>query len=152
MNWNASHDRQQSRQRTPGRKRGFTLVELTLAVTLAAVFCAILAPILIGITHQRRAIVQEQLALTHLANVLEDLTLCPPDEWDAHLAKHLESMPETVRQQLPQARLEIFRTDEPGPIPASRITCQIRWQNRQGQTTKPLTLTGWNHQTPEGQP
>jgi len=127
-------------------------VELTLAITLAAVFCVILAPILVGITQQRRVITQEQLALTHLANVLEDLTTCPPEDWESRLAKHLESLPEPVQRQLPQARLEIVRSYEPGPIAASRITCQLRWQDRHGQTTKPLSVTGWNHQMLEGQP
>ncbi|MBI1347598.1 prepilin-type N-terminal cleavage/methylation domain-containing protein [bacterium] len=135
------------RSRCPTSRQGFTLVELSLAVTLAAVFCAIVAPILVGIAQQRRTIMQEQLALAHMAGILEDLTCCPPDQIDARIAAHLEGFPESLQRLLPEALLEIVKTTEAGEIPGYRIACQIRWRDRHGQWTRPLCLAGWNHQS-----
>lgn len=140
-------------RRTSRSPRGaFTVVELTLSVALAAVFCVILAPIAIGTAHQRRLIVQEQLALSYLGNVLEELSQISPDKLPEKLTQYQQTIPESVRQALPHAEMNIEQRAESGSVPAMRITCQLRWRDRHGQWTKPLTLTGWNHSISEGLP
>uniref|UniRef100_A0A7C4QPN4 Type II secretion system protein n=1 Tax=Schlesneria paludicola TaxID=360056 RepID=A0A7C4QPN4_9PLAN len=135
----------------PRHKAGFTIVELVLALGLLMVFCAVFVPVLAAITRERRAAAQEQAALQHVANVLEDLTQRgyhelasgPPDVAD---------LPAPVRSLLTEAEQALAIDTVADNPPVLRLTVSLRWRQPGNMWTRPVTLSAWVSAPAGGQP
>jgi Tfp pilus assembly protein PilV len=123
------------------RRAGFSLAELIIALLLLGTVTAVLMPLLLSVTAQRRAGELRQVALIHAENLLDDLLSRP---W-------AEITQDTLARQLAAEKTEL-------PLPglertvvvnsqinddAKQITVELRWRNRAGQFTAPLRLSGW---------
>jgi len=126
---------------SPHGRRGFTLLELMLALTLLGLFVALLSPLLLASARERRTAVQEQLALQLAANQLELLTLAAPSELDQYAMETKVDLPPDVTRWLPEAEQTVQATPtERG----RRIVVTLTWQHRAGVTHRPVVLEGWS--------
>lgn len=139
-------------QPAPTTERGFTLVEMTLAITLAALFGVIVAPLLFRIAQQRHMLLQEQFALTQVSNLVDELSACDLADVPAKAAALQAQGISDPQRLLPNAELSITWTPlESGPD-GGQFRCRLQWRDRSGNRMRPLTLTGWNHAAAGGQP
>lgn len=124
---------------------------MTLAITLAALFGVIVAPLLVRIAQQRHILLQEQLALTLVSNIVDELSACDAAALPTRIAT-LQTQGITDPQRLlSDAELSITLTPlESGPE-GRQFTCRLQWNDRAGNRVRPLTLTGWNYVTVGGQ-
>ncbi len=139
-------------QPSPMTGRGFTLVEMTLAITLAALFGVIVAPLLFRIAQQRHLLLQEQFALTQVSNLVDELSVCDFAELPAKAAALQAQGVADPQRLLPDAELSITWTPlESGPD-GGQFRCRLQWRDRSGNRLRPLILTGWNYASAGGRP
>jgi prepilin-type N-terminal cleavage/methylation domain-containing protein len=124
------------------RRNAFTIIELMIALGLLAVFCTMFVPLLASLTRERRASAQEQAALQHVANVLDDLTRRPYAALTAE-AKPAVDIPAHVQQMLPQAEQTVAVTPGSGEPMAAQVTVSLKWQQPGGVWSHPVTLSAW---------
>lgn len=129
--------RTQSHTITLGRPRGFTLLELMLALGLLGLFAALLSPLLMASAKERRVAIQEQLALQLAANQLELATVSPPMPTSAPV--NVPVSPDLARW-LPGVVQTVAITNEDQ---GTRVVVSITWQSRPGITHRPVILEGW---------
>jgi type II secretory pathway pseudopilin PulG len=128
---------------------GFTVIELVLALGLLVVFFAMFVPLLGIITRERRMSAQEQAALQHAANVLDDLSR----RSYAELSDQNEiALPDHVRQMLPAVEQTVTITPMAGEPAAKQVSVSLRWQQAGGTWSHPVTLTAWVHAPAGGAP
>ncbi len=131
---------------------GFTLIEMTLAITLAAVFGVIVAPLLFRIAQQRHNMLQEQFALTEVSNLIDELSACAAGTLESRMAQLQSQGIADPQRVLPGAELSITLTQlEAGPA-GRQFTCRLQWSDRAGNRVRPLMITGWNYAAAGGQP
>jgi len=128
----------------PFSRTGFTIVELVLALGLLAVFCGVFVPVLAAITRERRIAAQEQAAIQHAANVLEDLTRRPFSTLAATPNLDVD-VPEHVRQMLPGVEQTVTATRTGEDRPAVHVAISLRWQSTGDTRSRPVTLSAWVH-------
>lgn len=140
-------------ERTPHRRAGTSIMDVTLALTLMGLFLSMMGPWITSVGRQRQLSTQQRVAQQHLSNVLEDLTTRP---WSEFLAYDPSAMPipDNVTALLPQLQqtVELIPlTDDPF---GRQITVSLVWQTGRPQTpTSRLTMTAYRWQTAEeGQP
>jgi prepilin-type N-terminal cleavage/methylation domain-containing protein len=130
--------------RLPRRSRGFTIIELMLALGLLAVFCGIFVPLLAAITRERRIAAQEQAALQHAANVLEEITRRPLAELSATPNPAVE-VPAYIHHMLPGVEQTVTAAPAEDSAPAVRVTVNLHWQSTGGTRSRVVTLSAWVH-------
>ncbi len=123
-------------------RAGFTLAELIIALLLLGTVTAVLMPVLLSATAQRRASELRQRALIHAENVLDDLLSQPWDEQTQEiLSRKLNAEP--ADSALPGLERTVTVNGEPDQH-RKQITLQLRWRNRTGDLSAPLRLSGWS--------
>ena len=130
-------------------RAAFTVVELVLALGLLVVFFAMFVPLLGMISRERRMSAQEQAALQHAANVLDDLT--------RHSYAELSTpenvpLPNHVRQLLSAVEQNVTVTPTAGDPAAKQVTVTLRWQQAGGTWSHPVSLSAWVHASEGGAP
>ena len=133
-------------------RAGFTVVEVTLAVMLAATFGAVLAPMLVQVAQHRQLLLREQYALIHLSNVLDDLTTCAPEEFAERRDYWTTGAGNSQRARLPGAELTLESAAASDAPPGLRIVGVLSWADQSGEARHVVRLVGWNYQTAEGRP
>ena len=122
-------------------RRGTSMVECTLALAITAVAMALFAQILVAAAAQRRIAEQRRIALTEVANRLEQASLLA---WDEITQERLEQLPLSAAAEiLPEAELAAIVSDEPGTPRGRRIRIELSWTNAAGQRQPPVSLTYW---------
>jgi prepilin-type N-terminal cleavage/methylation domain-containing protein len=129
-------------------RRGFTLLELMLALMLLGLFAALLAPLLLASARERRTAVQEQLALQLAANQLERSTQADWSELDQYAMATAVPVPENIARWLPGVERTVQAT---ATGDGRRIVVTVTWDQRPGVPHKPVVLEGWSFAT-GGQP
>jgi Tfp pilus assembly protein PilV len=133
---------QRRRCRPRATARGFTLVEATAAGVMLAAALVITAQLMTLSAAQTREVERRQLAGQQAANLLERLTATPWDELTAELAAR-QQLSADAQSRLPGVNLTVT-VDAGDEQPASkRITVEIRWRNRAGEFTAPVSLSSW---------
>ncbi|MDZ4685435.1 MAG: prepilin-type N-terminal cleavage/methylation domain-containing protein [Planctomycetaceae bacterium] len=124
------------------RERGFTLLELMLALALLGLFAALLTPLLMASARERRTALQEQLALQLAANQLEQLTLASPDQLKQYATAQTVPVTDDVSRWLPDVKQTVatIATDQ-----GVHITVSLTWQHRAGVMHRPVVLEGWSY-------
>lgn len=137
------------------RPAGFTLVELIIALMLLGTAMAVILPLMVSVSYQRRAAEQRQYALILAENLLDDLVARP---WSDITQDTLTAVVAEVRDAedvrgliLPDLEREVTVTDQPDDA-AKQITLQLRWRNRAGDFTAPVSLSAWKFAPPEVTP
>ena len=133
------------------RRRGFTLVELMLAMSLLGIFFAVFTPLLLGVARERRESAREQVAWQQAQNLLEELTHRPWD--DVTSAAELPVLPAAEMTFLPGYQQQLVVTEIPGPPLCKRVTVTVSWKMRSDAATeRGLTLSGWVWPDQESRP
>lgn len=133
---------QQSLNGAKHRRRGFTLVELMLAMSLLGIFFAVFTPLLLGVARERRESAREQVAWQQAQNLLEEFTHRP---WnDVTSTTELPPLTAAERAYLPGYQHQLVVTEIPGPPLCKRVTVSVSWKMRSDAATeRVLTLSGW---------
>jgi len=127
-------------------RRGFTIVEMTVAAAMLGMLLAVCLQMVAAMVAQRRAADQRQCATIELANVMERLAARPWAELTPQAVAG-EQTPASIRSLLPGAELKVeisTPTDEPG---AKRIAASLRWQDRSGGFLPAVTITTWKYRS-----
>ena len=130
--------------------RGFTVLEVTLALTVLLAAMVLLSQFLIAAKLQRRVGDHRRLALEELSNRMERVRAAKWEGVNA-LAIEKQSVAPQVLEALPAAELTARVTDEPDPVAAKRIRLEISWEQGEGRIS-PLGLTGWRFRKQEARP
>jgi type II secretory pathway pseudopilin PulG len=134
-----------------GRSRiGFTIIEVTLALTTLLFAAILLAQSLLASSQQRKLADQRRLALEELSNRLERVMAAKWEEVNAAAIENQDFSPRS-QEKLPAAKLTASVTVDPDAAGGKRVRLEISWE-QQGQRVKPLGLTGWKHRPPEARP
>ena len=127
------------------RRRGISLIELIAAAALLTVLLLVLAHVLALVSVQRRASDRRMLAVEEVANVMEQIAV---REYEELLVDQPFEIPlsDAAQKSLPDAQLTIeISPTEMQPPTGKRITVELVWQNRAGQTNGPVRLTAWRY-------
>ena len=133
-------------------RRGFTLLEVSVAGVLLAVLMAAAVQMLGWVAAERRALERRQWAMQEAANVMERITARPweslspdpdpdPDRESGSLAS--VELSSHARDVLPEAELHVTVADEPEQPDAKRLVVVVRWQRRPGEPAAQVRLTSW---------
>jgi type II secretory pathway pseudopilin PulG len=131
-----------SQSKPIGRRRAFTMVEVTLSVLLLAVAMTTTVQILGWTATQRRAVERRQWAIQEVANLMEHLTAEPWDRVTPESAGTLTLSAE-IRGKLPEPELKIHVDESAAGRGEKRLAIELRWRNRSGTWEAPVRLTAW---------
>lgn len=134
----------------PARRRGMTLVELTIAAVLLGVAMTATVQILGWVAAERRSLERRQCAAQEAANLMERLAARPWNRLSPAEVRDV-ALSEPARRLLPGAELTVA-VDEPsrtGPVASKRIALRIRWRNRAGGWDAPVRLSSWTFRQPQ---
>lgn len=134
-----------SRPLAPGRRgprRGFSLIEGTIAVLLLVVALSTTVKALFWVVRERQALDRRAVALREAENLLDRLTSgddAPP------------SLSPGAGSALPDGRVEVDRRVESlDGVELERITVIVRYRDRAGAMAAPARLTTWVAPAPAG--
>lgn len=125
-------------------RRGFNLVEMLVAVVVMTALLVVLAQFLGTVTQQRRVAARRMMAVEEAANAMEQAAALSYAELTPERLQTI-GVSEQAQRSLPQAKLSVDVTDEPGPPAGKQIAVELSWQNRFGETVKPVRLTAWRY-------
>lgn len=130
--------------------RGFTVLEVTLALTVLLAATVLLSQFLIAAKLQRRVGDQRRLALEELSNRMERVLAA---KWEDVTAEAIEkqAIAPQILDALPDAKLTAYVTDEPAPPLGKKIRLEITWEQGEGRIS-PIGLTAWRFREQEGRP
>lgn len=120
---------------------GFTVLEVTLAMTVLLAASVLLSQFLIAAKLQRRVGDQRRLALEELSNRMERVLAA---KWEDVTVDIVEKQPLSplAKETLPAAELKAIVSDEPGPPVGKKIRLEISWEQGEGRIS-PISLTAW---------
>ena len=124
------------------KRRGFSITESLLALAVAGAATVLMAQLLTALGNQRRACEQRRVALSEVANRLEQAALVP---WDELTQQRLEQtpLPPATSECLPSAMLTASVTEESGAPAGRRIVIELSWVNRAGERLPGVSLAAW---------
>lgn len=128
--------------RHSARRRGFTLLEVSVAAAVLVMLMAVTVQMLGWAAGERRAAERRQWALQEATNVLERLTAQSWASLTAEAVASVELSPQ-ARAVLPDAELKIEVTSRPGPPSAKQLVVDVRWQRPAGQSVASVRLSSW---------
>ncbi len=138
-----------------GRRAGFTLLELIVALLLLGAASAVLLPVLVTVSAQRRAAEQRQYALILAENLLDDLVARPWDDItqdsSAAVVAGVHAPDELQRLILPDLE-RVVKVTHGSDALTKQVSLELRWRNRAGDFTRPIRLSAWKFAPPEGSP
>lgn len=130
--------------------RGFTVLEVTLALTVLLAATVLLSQFLIAAKLQRRVGDQRRLALEELSNRMERVLAA---KWEDVTAEAIEkqAIAPQILDALPDAKLTAHVSNEPAPPLGKKIRLEITWEQGEGRIS-PIGLTAWRLREEEGRP
>jgi Tfp pilus assembly protein PilV len=132
----------------PRRRRGATLQEAIIAVTITIAVITGIAQLCAVAAVQRRVAEQRTLATWEAGNLMEDLVSRPWSEMTPEKLAAAE-LSDACRQNLPEAKARVEATPEGDGGEVVRLNVQIDWQNAAGQRVKPVRLVAWRYRDEE---
>ncbi len=123
------------------RRRGYGLLELTVATLLLAIAMTIVAQTAGWLSVERRGAERRQRALQAAANLMERLGSRPWDELTPELARS-ETLSAATKAVLRDGMLDVAIVPEAGDRPAKRITIRVQWGDRSAGLVAPVKLVG----------
>jgi prepilin-type N-terminal cleavage/methylation domain-containing protein len=123
------------------RPLGFTLLELTVAAALVAVFLASSLQMLRVLTENQRSAERRAIAMQAVQAVAEQVGNLPWDQLTTQTAQQAK-IPPALKDRLPGAKLTIVVAEELAPV-SKRIAVELSWSDTKGQLRAPARLTSW---------
>jgi type II secretory pathway pseudopilin PulG len=134
------------------RRRGVTILELSIAIILVGAVLAGIAQLLSAVSAQQRESERRLAALHEAANQMERLATLAWSELTSEGMGPRELSPEAAAA-LPQGSLRILVTDAAGgadSIEGKRVSVEVAWRNSAGREVKPVRLAAWRFAAEEG--
>ena len=118
--------RPDSGPRPPAGRRGFTLMEMMIALGILGAVALLLAQLGCQLLAERERSAARQEAAEAAANVLEAARACPWDDLTPAWAAG-QRLPESLSQRLNDGRLEVRVEPEASRPHTRRVTVEVRW-------------------------
>lgn len=129
-------------------RRGYGLIDLTIASLLIAVAVGIAAKSVVWVAAERRGAERRERAMQEAANLMERLAARPRDELTPALAESLTLSPATA-SALRDGSLEVAIGPAPGEPRAKVVSIVIRWVDSSGGLASPVRLVAFVHERPK---
>lgn len=126
-----------------GRRRGYGMAEVAVALLLLMVAMNLMVRILGVVGTERRASDRRLWAVETASNVLERASSEP---FDAVTAKAVRAIADEadVAKVLPGAAWDVaVEADKEATVVAKKIALRLRWKERSGEWTSPVRLSTW---------
>jgi len=121
-----------------------TILEVIVAGTLVAAMAGLCLQMLSVAVAQRRAREDRQAALHEADNLMERIAAEPFEELTKERAGQWQ-LSEAVKARLTSAELSVEIDTPPDDPRAKRIAVSVGWQDRAGQTVKPVRVVAWRY-------
>jgi hypothetical protein len=131
------------------RRRGYGLVELSVAGLLLAVAMAIVAQTAGWLALERRGAERRQRAMQEAANLMEQLTARPWSELTPELAR-AQSLSPAGKAVLRDGTLDVAIAPTEGDASSKTIAVRIGWGGTSGTAPAPVRLVAWVHRRDGG--
>ena len=118
---------QRFRSPLPCPRRGFTIIEATIALAVAAVVGVIVAQALVWSMRERARLVTKQAALELAANILEAARAEPFDKLDKTWGD-AQTIPSDMADLLIGGKVVVTVVPAPLAKEAVRVTVEVHWQ------------------------
>ncbi len=129
-------------RRRAGR-RGYALLEITVAVVLLLAAMNLTVKMLGWVAAERRGVDRRHWAIQSVANVMERVTAEPFDRVTVETARSIASR-SGAATVLPGAEWSIAVDDDrDAPIPARRVSINLRWKERAVGWEAPVRVSSW---------
>ena len=133
------------------RRKGFTLLELTVTAFLLGAVMTLMVQFLAVIAAQRRGAERRTTAILEVGNLMEAFTARGFESVTTESARSL-SLSEQARDALPDAELSIDVSEEGKRPVAKRVALALRWKDRAGRFVAPTRLTAWLYRSKKETP
>jgi prepilin-type N-terminal cleavage/methylation domain-containing protein len=127
------------------KRRGFTILEVLVSAAILAAMTTVCVELLGLLGAQQRAIAQRHTAIREAGNIMERLAAAPFGDITRPLLDGVKLSSEAAAA-LPAAELKIELESTDDPPAAKRIAISIRWKDRSGQWTAPVSLVSWKYE------
>lgn len=124
------------------KRRGLTILEVTVAGVLLAAAATLVARVLATTAGVRREAQRREWALQEASNLLERITAKPWDSVTLETAA-AEGLSEETGRTLPDGTVEVNVIEVPQPLPGKRITVVVRWKKGAGEAASSVRLSTW---------
>jgi hypothetical protein len=131
------------------RRRGYGLVELSVAGLLLAIAMGIVAQTATWLAVERRGAERRQRALQEAANLMERLSARPWLELTPELARE-QSLSPATKAALRDGTLDVAIAPTEGDASSKTIAIRIGWGGTSGRGPAPVRLVAWVHRRGEG--
>ncbi len=129
------------------RRRGYGLIELSMAVLLLALAMAMVVQMASWIGSERRGAGRRQVAMQEAANLMERLTARPWSELTPALGRS-QALSEPAKATLRDGTLDVAIGPAEGEPSARSIAIRIGWGDATGGRVAPVRLVAWVHRRP----
>ncbi len=125
-------------------RRGFGLIEMTVAIMLLAVGMVVTVQVVGWVATERRAVERRERAALEASNLMERAAARP---WDALTAEGLApvGLADAARRALPGSAVSWAVAELDAPPRSKRVTLEVRWRDRAGRSEAPVRLVAWVH-------
>ncbi len=127
--------------RRGGARRGFTIVEITVALGILSVGILLVAQMALWSLHERRRQALREEALEAAANVLEAARAGPWEQLTPEWAA-AQRLPASLTAELREAKLNVRVEPEESLPAARRVSVEITWRHEDGTAARPVSLVG----------
>ncbi len=126
-------------------RQGVTIIEMTISLILMLAVLGVVTQAVVGVSRQRRVVVQRMLATQEVANITERANAL---SWDRLTPENVAawSVAKELARRLPNAVLQIDVDELNDPLVAKRVTVQLVWTNHAGRQVAPVRLVSWVYQ------
>jgi prepilin-type N-terminal cleavage/methylation domain-containing protein len=124
------------------RRRGFTLLEVTVAAAMLAMLMGASLQMLRVVSVRQRAADRRTIALEAIQAVSDQVANIPWDNLSIESARRV-TIPQPLQTYLPGAILSLSLDDEAAPVPSRRMHVELTWNAPDGQPVAPANLTSW---------
>jgi prepilin-type N-terminal cleavage/methylation domain-containing protein len=129
-------------RRVPGQRSGFSLMEVSAAAAMLAVLLALTVQVVIVLSAQQQAAERRAFAVQAVHNLLELVENLSWEQVNEDTADLLR-LPESVRGNLPSAKITVATAGETEPVEAKRVTIELAWSTMGGRPAAPVRMTTW---------
>jgi|SRR3954451_15357489 prepilin-type N-terminal cleavage/methylation domain-containing protein len=124
-----------------GTRRGFTLLELSVAAAMLAMLMASAVQMIRLVSSHQRAAERRVVALEAVQSVADEIGNMRWDTVTIESAKQV-TIPKPLQSYLPGATLNVAMNDEATPV-SKRLRIELSWPGADGKPVAPVRLTTW---------
>lgn len=134
-----------------GRRAGFTLAELMVALILIGAATGITLPLIAAQSRVRLNLERRRMALAEAENLLERMSGIPYARLTPELVRELK-LSAAAQQALPSGEAHCQVVEETTAPLGKRLEVEIRWDAGPGKKSPPCRLVTWVYALPGARP